>query len=158
MFFHPLKQDISIITGSCVQLAVQMFEGQEVILFCSHPHNHIQQWGHVLWSKYIHQHPNWTATTCSSDFWERLISCPGLWEESLLLQTSRVTGVNSPTRGRFTDRDRNHLSALCCHQTGQTEHAFGQSHNSKVPYRIKTEWTRDTSWCMVVSCHVIYSL
>lgn len=62
-------------------------------------------------------------------FRERKIICPRQWESSVELQTSRVTGVNLPTRGPFTDMDRNHLSALCC----LTPHrvALGWSYGSK---------------------------
>lgn len=106
-----------------------------------------------LRGEHVRPLPNWTATTCSSDFWEKLISCPRLWEGSLLLQTSRVTGVNSPTRGRFTAADRNHLSALCCLSPNRPDRAaLGQSHRSKKCLIELKMNRRDTSWGMVVSC------
>lgn len=88
--------------------------------------------GTIFQGEHIRPHPKWTATTCSSHFWEKLISCPRLWEGTLPLQTSRVTGVNPPTRGRFTAVDKNHLSALCWLSPNRPDRAaLGQSHHSK---------------------------
>lgn len=104
-------------------------------------------------AKHVRPLPKWAATTCSSDFWEKFFSCPGLWEGSLLLQTSRVTGVNSPTRGRFTAMDRNHLSALCClSPSRQDRAALGQSHHSKKCLAELKLNRQDSSWCIVVTC------
>ena len=160
----PCCCDISIRTGSRILLAVQMFDGlgdnfMSVFLFffffVSQILAHAATYSNVpfLRGEHIRPHPKWPATTCSSDFWEKLISCPRLWVGSLLLRTSRVTGVNSPTRGRFTATDRNHLSAVCCLSPNRPDRApLGQSHHSK-KCLIELNMNRQViSWCMVVSC------
>lgn len=96
------------------------------------PTQSLTELGTILRGEHVRQLPKWAATTCSSDFWEKFFSCPRLWEGNLPLQTSRVTGVNSPTRGRFTAMDRNHLSALCCLSPSRRDRAaLGQSRHWK---------------------------
>lgn len=160
--FKPCCHDISLITGSCLQLAVQMCKGWEMILFLQAKFSPTQPYtarGQFFRSEHIRPLPNWTATTCSSDFWEMLISCPRLWEGSLLLQTSRVTGVNSPTRGRFTAMDRNHLSALCCLSPNRPDRAaLGQSHRSEKCPELELKWIDYTLpgiwWYPANDCHL----
>ena len=76
-------------------------------------------------------------------------AAPGCERGVCRYRQSRVTGVNSPTRGRFTAIDRNHLSAPCCLSPNRTDRAaLGQSaHTHKKIQSIKKQM--DTFWCMV---------
>ena len=119
----------------------------------SHPRSYTQQWGHSLRSEHIRPQPNWTAIPPAHQFSGNSSSAALGCERGVcsLLQTSGVIGVNSPTRGRFTAMDRNHLSALCCLSPNEPDRAaLSQSHHSeKCPKELKmNRW--DTSWCMVV--------
>lgn len=95
----------------------------------SHPRTHIaQRRGQFLETVTSVHIPTGPLTTCSSVLWEKkkkkreLISCPRLCEGTLLLHMSRVTGVNSATRGRFTGTESNHRSTvLCLSRPVQTE-------------------------------------
>ncbi|AWO99126.1 Hypothetical protein SMAX5B_013310 [Scophthalmus maximus] len=130
-----------------------MFDGREIILFSPIfsvesqilTHAAVRSDGGQFLEANTSVHiPDWTATTCSpSDFWEKLISCPGLREGSLLLllQTSRVTGVNSPTRGRFTAKEQQPSISGLLPVTRQSR--LGPNHfKKKFLIELKNEQTR----------------
>lgn len=92
----------------------------------THPYSTAE--GTVFGDSNIRPHPNWTTNHLligslgKKKKKRELISCPRLCEGTLLLHMSRVTGVNSATRGRFTGTESNHRSAvLCLSRPVQTE-------------------------------------
>ena len=108
----------SLITGSCLQLPPQMGDYFMFIFISlcepnSHPRKYPERWGPILEAITSVHIPTGRLPPAPDDFWEELFSCPGLPEGSVRYRRAGVTGVNSPTRGRFTARDRNHPSEVC---------------------------------------------
>lgn len=91
--------------------------------------------------------PTGPATTCSSISGKSSSAAPGCERGVCRYRQSRVTGVNSPTRGWFKAIDRSHLSAPCCLSPNRTDRAaLVQSHHSKKNIVSKNEWTISGAW------------
>lgn len=123
-----------------------------LLFFCepkSHPRTHVDCDGDNFFfeASTSVRFPTGPATTCLSISGKSSSAAPGCEREVCRYRQSRVTGVNSPTRGRFTAIDRNHLSAPCCLSPNRTDRAAsGQSHHSKKNRVLKNEWTISGTW------------